>query len=201
MSANKNHKWRYLLAVDPSLTCSGWALFAVNSQKLCGVGKIKSAKPDVALSTRYANLQQQVSSLFEQINFGTQDILVCEAPTTMRDPKAAIKVEQVRGIFETLARNRGALVPGRLNPRTVQTELLGFKGQQVTRKIVKESAFVIANKLFNKELAGLGLNIEQQSNKYQDIVDALLIGTVILSRIKRTTSASIDCSRFPLDQW
>lgn len=201
MSLLKKQNWRYLLAVDPSLTCSGWALFAIQADKLCGVGKIKSLKPEVALSARYSQLQQQVLSLFEQIKLGSNDIVVCEAPTTMRDPKAAIKVEQVRGIFETLARDRGALVPGRLNPRTVQSEVLGFKGKQVSRKIVKSTANAIAHRLYRKELASLGLELEQENTKHQDIVDALLIGSVILSRIKRSAAASLDYSRFPLEQW
>ena len=200
MTENKQN-WRYLLTVDPSLTCSGWALFAINSGTLCGVGKIKSLKPQFALSERYNQLQLQIMGLLDQIKFGDQDILVCEAPTTMKDPKAAIKVEQVRGIFETLARDRGALVPGRLNPRTVHSELLGFKGKQAARKIVKEAASSVAHRLFKEQLSKIGFKNEEPISRHQDIVDALLIGSVILSRIKRSYAASIDCSRFPLDQW
>src|SRR5689334_2486040 len=123
--------YRYLLSVDPSLTCSGWALFSLRSTALMGVGKIRSLPPSHALPDRLNDLQRKVQAVFDQFQLTEKDILVCEAPTTMKDPSAAIKVEQVRGMFESLARTRRVTVPGRINPRTVHHELLGLKGRQL----------------------------------------------------------------------
>ena len=201
MRVGKLNKWRYLLAVDPSLTCSGWALFNINTQELCGVGKIKSLKTEFTLPIRYKDLQTQINNLFSQIKLGPEDIVVCEAPTTMRDPKATIKVEQVRGIFETLARTRGSLIPGRLNPRTVHHEVLGFKGKQVARKEVKESACAVAKRLFKNDLIRIGFNSIENLSRHQDIVDALLIGTVVMSRLTRMRSSNEEFSQLSLENW
>jgi Holliday junction resolvasome RuvABC endonuclease subunit len=201
MSPKQSKKWRYLLAVDPSLTCSGWALFQIGTEQLCGIGKIKSLKTEFSLPTRYKDLQKQIAGLYAQIGFGPEDVLVCEAPTTMRDPKAAIKVEQVRGIFETLARTKGVLVPGRLNPRTVHHEVLGLKGKQAPRKEVKSGACSIARSLFENELIRLGFNSIDNLSRHQDIVDALLIGTVVMSRLKRMQSSNQEFSLLSLENW
>lgn len=189
MQSIKFLKTRYLLAIDPSLTCSGWALFNASSGGLLGVGKIKSLKPTFSLAIRYKDLQRQIAQLFESIKLGDSDLLVCEAPTTMKDPKAAFKVEQVRGIFETLARQRGTLVPGRLNPRTVQFEILGLKGKQLKRIIVKQTACSVAVHLHKDALQRIGFKDTENISKHQDIVDALLIGSVVLARIKRLAHA------------
>lgn len=189
MSKQAALKSRYLLAIDPSLTCSGWALFSVESGSLLGVGKIRSMKPSFELSLRYKDLQHQIHSLFETLAIGSSDMLVCEAPTTMKDPKAAFKVEQVRGIFETLARQRGAFVPGRVNPRTVHFEILGLKGKQLKREIVKQTACTVAAHLHSKALFKIGFKDAAELKRHQDIADALLIGSVVLSRIKRLIHA------------
>jgi len=118
---------RYVMAVDPSLTCSGWAIFDISSNSLQAVGKIKSLSASGhSLPERYEDLQRQVSQLFLHFNLGNSDVVICESETTMIDPKAAFKVERVRGIFETLGRERGCIVPGRISPRTVQFEVGGF---------------------------------------------------------------------------
>lgn len=196
-----NRKSRFLLSIDPSLSCSGWALFNISDARLLGVGKIRSLKPAVALSARYRNLQDQVETLFEKLEVGSSDLLVCEAPTTMRDPKAAFKVEQVRCIFETLARQRGALVPGRINPRTVHFEILGLKGKQLKRTIVKDTACSIASHLHGKSLLKIGFAELDKLKRHQDIVDALLIGSVVLSRIKRLEHAREPLSRLSFESY
>lgn len=199
MSSLNPQKSRYLIAVDPSLTCSGWALFSVSDERLIGVGKIRSLKPTVRLSLRYRNIQEQIESLFDKLSIGRDDMLVCEAPTTMKDPKAAFKVEQVRGIFETLARQRGVLVPGRLNPRTVHYEILGLKGKQLKRSIVKTTACAVASHLHSKALTKIGFKEVDQLKRHQDIADALLIGSLVLARIKRLVHAREPISNLSLE--
>lgn len=172
---------RYLLAVDPSLTCSGWALFAVNTAQLMGVGKIRSLPPKLPLGERLLDLQNKIDHVLTVASLGKNDVLVCEAPTTMRDPHAAIKVEQVRGLFEVAARARFATVPGRINPRSVQYEVMGLKGKQLERAIVKETAAFVVSQLHGQRLKELGIAADQQSlKKNQDIVDAILVGTTAL---------------------
>lgn len=192
-------KSRYLLAIDPSLTCSGWALFSLSNERLLGVGKIKSMKPTFKLSHRYKDLQAQIATLFDKLEIGSNDMLVCEAPTTMRDPKAAFKVEQVRGIFETLARQRGALVPGRINPRTVHFEILGLRGKQLKREIVKATTCTVAAHLHSKALIKIGFKEVNELKRHQDIADALLIGSVVLARIKRLVHAKEPLSSLSFD--
>lgn len=200
MTSLNHSKARFLLTVDPSLTCSGWALFNLKDSRLLGVGKIRSLKPSISLAARFKNLQEQIALLFEQLEVGRNDVLVCEAPTTMRDPKAAFKVEQVRGIFETLARQRGSLVPGRVNPRTVHYDILGFKGKQLQRVVVKEAACTVAGRLYGPCLAKIGFPDLQKLKKHQDVVDALLIGTVVLAKIRRLAQAREPISSLSFEQ-
>jgi hypothetical protein len=66
--------------------------------------------------------------------------MVCEAATTVRDPHNALKVETVRAMFESVARGRLVGVPGRINPRSVQFEVMGLSGKQLPRAEVKDMA-------------------------------------------------------------
>src|SRR5690606_567012 len=136
--------YKRLLAVDPSLTCSGWALFELATArpgqgKLVAVGKIRSLSPRVPLATRFSDLQRKIVGVYESLSLSGNDVLICESQTTMRDPRAAFKVEQVRGIFETVARSRSLHVPGRINPRSVQSEVMGLRGKQLARAVVKDT--------------------------------------------------------------
>jgi Holliday junction resolvasome RuvABC endonuclease subunit len=174
-----------LLAVDPSLTCSGWALFELSTERLLGVGKLRSLPPSISLVKRLADLQHRIGQVMDSVGLGGEDAVICEAPTSIRDPSAAFKVEQVRCIFEALGRERSCLVPGRLNPRTVQTELLGMRGPQLKRTLVKSQAVEMAMLLFRNELAELGTaRTSVELMRHQDIVDALLLGHVAMNRMK-----------------
>jgi len=79
------------------------------------------------------------------------------------------------------------LVPGRINPRTVHTELLGLWGKQIPRNQVKICAKETALRLYGDILRTA---TEKSPNKKkgkgisQDIIDAVLIGTLAVSRIK-----------------
>ena len=176
---------RRLLAIDPSLTCSGWALFSVESRRLVAVGKIRSLARPVPLARRLGDLQQKIKGVFEELKLGLNDVLVCESPTTMKDPHSAIKVEQVRGMFEVIARERAVNVPGRINPRTVQREIMGLTGKQVPREQIKELAVSIAIRLFGKDFRELGL-LQDATDlaDHQDIVDAVLVGSLALTKLQ-----------------
>jgi Holliday junction resolvasome RuvABC endonuclease subunit len=185
-----------LLAIDPSLTCSGWALFRVSNGELVGVGKIKSLPASLPLAVRLRNLQEKVEQLYAQLSLKNKDLLVCEAPTTMRDPRAAIKVEQVRGIFETMARTRELVVPGRINPRSVHSEVIGLRGRQQRREIVKLAAAQLVLSLFGESLERMGFEPALANlRRNQDIVDAILIGHVSLARVRSAQHTGI-----PLEQ-
>jgi Holliday junction resolvasome RuvABC endonuclease subunit len=170
-----------LLAIDPSLVCSGWALF--HDSRLVGLGKIRSEQE--TLSIRLARIQNAVTVLFEKCDLRSGDILVCEGPTTMRDPSAAIKVEQVRGIFECVARGLGVQVPGRINPRTVHKHILGMRGSQMSREIIKSAAAQSVQLLFAEDLARLNFDFSGKNwKRYQDVLDAILIGYMAHKRIE-----------------
>lgn len=187
---------RYLMAVDPSLTCSGWALLSIPEGEVLAVGKIKSAPPSVPMATRLERLQGAIKKVISNLALGELDVLVCEAPTTMKDPHNAIKVEQVRGIFESTGRSRGVTVPGRVNPRSVQYEVMGLKGKQMARLEVKAAAVRTVQYLYASALQRLGIEAsDEELKKHQDIVDAMLIGRFAVLRIQ----GALD-SRQPLEQ-
>lgn len=111
----------------------------------------------------------------------------------MRDPRAAFKVEQVRGIFETLARTRTVSIPGRINPRSVHHEVLGLSGRQLPRTEVKKVAVAVARQLFSDSFRGLGFDPTAKNlTRHQDIVDAVLIGYLGLSKLKTANFAGED---------
>lgn len=181
-----------LFAVDPSLACSGWALFSLSTGHLLGVGKIKAPHYEHTMSMRLSVLQKKVSLALHKCELNEQDILICEAQTTMRDPRAALAVEQVRGIFEAVARTKEVLVPGRINPRTVHHELLGMRGKQLAREVIKESAVAAVATLFSDQLERLGFSpTEKNLKKHQDIVDAILVGSVGVSKIQSALLAGV----------
>ena len=187
---------RYLMAVDPSLTCSGWALLSIPEGEILAVGKIKAAPPSVPMATRLERLQGAIKKVLSNLSLGELDVLVCEAPTSIKDPHNAIKVEQVRGIFESTGRSRGVTVPGRVNPRSVQYEVMGLKGKQVARLEVKAAAVRTVQYLYAPALQRLGIEAsEAVLKKHQDIVDAMLIGRFAVLRIQ----GALD-SRQPLEQ-
>lgn len=184
--------FRYLMAVDPSLTCSGWALFCVSSGQVSNVGKIRGAGAAVPLAQRLERIQLHIQELVERFGLGAEDLLVCEAPTTIRDPHNALKVEQVRGIFESVARSRGVRVPGRVNPRTVQYEVMGLRGRQLDRESVKTAAIRTVQYLYATDLKELGLeHSAEQLARHQDIVDAVLIGRLALMKIQSARAGQV----------
>lgn len=187
--------WRYLMAIDPSLTCSGWALLSIPQGEIVAVGKIKGAPPSIPMATRLERLQGTINKVITNLALGERDVLVCEAPTTMKDPHNAIKVEQVRGLFESTGRNRGVTVPGRVNPRSVQFEVMGLKGKQMVRTEVKAAAVRTVQYLYAPALQRLGIEASDEAlKKHQDIVDAMLIGRFAVLQIQGALS-----SRQPLE--
>jgi Holliday junction resolvasome RuvABC endonuclease subunit len=186
------NEYRNLLAVDPSLTCSGWVLFRVRDGAVTSAGKIKSAPSRVQLAERLRGVQANIEAVLQRLNLGSGDVLVCEAPTTMKDPLNALKVEQVRSIFESVARTRQVTVPGRVASRSVQFEVMGLVGKQLPRSEVKATALRTAEYLYSESLRRLGLLREDVPLKrHQDIVDALLIGRLALSRIHAAREATV----------
>ncbi len=186
------------MAVDPSLTCSGWALFDLSDELaggalLVAVGKIRSLAPSFPLATRLLDLQHKILQIFEQLSLGADDVLICESQTTMRDPRAAFKVEQVRGIFETVARSRALRVPGRINPRSVQSEVMGLRGKQLERAVVKHTAVQIVKSVYGDALSSLGFTVDNRNLlRHQDIVDAILVGSLAVSRVQGAERAGFD---------
>ncbi|MEZ4752710.1 MAG: hypothetical protein R3A13_00100 [Bdellovibrionota bacterium] len=84
-----------LIAVDPSLTCSGWALFCLKTKTLLGVGRIKSIPSKHAFNTRLDDLQAKISKVLAAPELGENDVLIAEAPTFMKDPDAALKLNKL----------------------------------------------------------------------------------------------------------
>lgn len=187
-------EFRHLLAIDPSLTCSGWALFSLRTEAPIAAGKVKSDPPSMLLAERFMRLQKRIESLFDTLGLGGQDVLVCEGATSMKDPHNALKVEHVRSIFETVGRSRAACVPGRINPRSVQHEIMGLYGKQIPRREVKATAVQTALALFQNHLERLGLIGEGQTQDlihHQDVVDALLVGRFAITRFEMARNGSL----------
>lgn len=170
-----------ILAVDPSLTSSGWALF--EGVRLIGVGHIKTRVGPIAL--RLESIQGSVLELFKRCNLNEDSVVVCEDATAMVDPSSALKLEQVRGIFECCARALGATVPGRINPRSIQSALLGMRGAQVKREAVKAAAVEVVRHHYGVMLEQLNFPASiSHLKRHQDICDAVLVGHMALIRIE-----------------
>lgn len=175
-----------VIAIDPSLTQSGWAVFDVHRQNATAWGVISSMPASIPLVDRLNDLQSKISKLFSDMGLSSNDFLVCEGPAPISlNPSSSIKVEQVRGIFETLARCNGVKVLSRLNPRTVQNEILGLKGKQLPRQEVKQVARQVLLQLYADRKS-------EFMNLQQDVIDALLIGTLAQSRISQSLKLGID---------
>ena len=186
-------KHAMLLAVDPSLSSTGWVLFHIETEKPLACGLIKSLGVELPLAKRLNVFQDDVSNLYKKIKLGMGDILICEGPAPLVvNPLSAIKVEHVRGIFESLARARGVNVPGRVNPRTLQIELLGLRGKQVERKLVKKIAKETAKRLFGDQLDNVRLDKGRAKTLSQDIIDAALIGILAIPKIKLCSKLEVD---------
>lgn len=178
-----------LFAVDPSLTCSGWVLFDIGGDCPIAAGTLSPPGPSVPLSERLRLLQNQVMSLMEALKLSRGDVLVAEGPAPLvKNPSSSTKVEQVRTMFETLARSLGVEVPGRVNPRTVQAELLGLRGAQLPRLQVKQLARTTAKQMFETEIL-IASQCPCFSKLSQDIVDALLIAAFSAALIRRAESS------------
>lgn len=187
--------FKRLIAIDPSLTCSGWALYNIENKSLIGVGKFKSLPPTYQMSIRLNNLQERIKELFRKLLLTKSDILICEAPTTMIDPKAAFKVEAVRGIFEVIARELNVFVPGRINSRTVHYEVMGLYGKQIERTLVKSAAVNTVKALYEKDLQKLKFETTLKNlARNQDIVDAILIGSLAVNKFHDSQRAKIHLS-------
>jgi hypothetical protein len=168
-----------LIAVDPSLTCSGWAVFDVETQRPLEYSVIKPPGTEIGLTERYDWLQVQVVSAFDLLQLGKGDFLICEGPAPLvKNPESSLRVERVRSIFEAVGRMYGVKVLSRLNPRTVQTEVLGLRGKQLPRAQVKELARATALQVF-PEIESLN-----EKKLSQDIVDAILVGMLAVSKIQ-----------------
>jgi len=184
-----------LLAVDASLRSTGWAVFSLKTELPISFGLLTLPTAQTPLAKRLDFLQQKISLLFGELKLSADDYLVCEGPAPLvLNPQSAIKVEHVRSMFETLARANGLIVPGRLNPRTIQSELLGMRGRQAARTTVKDWARETAQRLFAKEIKAIP--IQGVSNRLkvfpQDVIDALLIGSLATSRIKNAIKMNYD---------
>lgn len=181
------HSNARLIAIDPSLRSSGWVLFDIQNESILDGGVLSAPNARNILANRFENLQTQVTELFRRLSLSIHDILVVEGPAHLvLNPSTAIKIEQVRGIFESVARSMGVVVPGRINPRTVQTELLGLKGKQLPREQIKAMAYQVATRLFGGALHTM-INDNKPRKKEiicQDVIDASLIGALVIARIK-----------------
>ncbi len=177
-----------MLAVDPSLTSSGWALF--EGAKLIGVGHIKTKVGPIA--PRLESIQSSVTELLTKCGLNADSVVVCEDATTMVDPSSALKLEQVRGIFECCARALGATVPGRINPRSVQSALLGMRGSQVKREAVKAAAVEVVRYHYSAMLQQLNFPTSiAHLTKHQDICDAVLVGHMALLRMEEARRLTV----------
>ena len=175
---------------------SGWALFSMGSGLPQAVGILRAPNSKIVLAKRLAHLQKDIESLFSTLNLKSGDMCICEGPAQLtRNPMSSLKLERVRGIFETVARHRSVLVPGRINPRTIQAELLGMSGKQVSRIIVKESAREVVRRLYRDILPVLAercLTKRHIKKIPQDIIDALLLGALAVPRLQFCIKSGVD---------
>jgi hypothetical protein len=69
---------------------------------------------------------------------------------------------------------------------------MGLRGKQLNRTIVKQTALTIARTLYGKELLGMGFELNDGFLKrHQDIVDAILIGSLGVTRVQSAKSSGL----------
>jgi hypothetical protein len=66
----------------------------------------------------------------------------------------------------------------------VQFEVMGLRGKQLPRAEIKATAVRTVEYLYLPELRRLGLTEERGLGRHQDIVDAILVGRLALSRVQ-----------------
>ena len=187
-----------LLAVDPGLSTCGWALFSLDTALPLRVGTLSPPDRRELMPTRLKFLQRGAGVILEKTGLGQGDFLVCEgAAHVALNPRTSLLLEQVRTLFETLARGCGAAVPGRVNPRSVQHQLLGARGKQLRRDCVKALGKRAALQLYGELLSSLeytriSCSKSRTGRVEQDIFDALLVGTVAAVKIKQCFSSGLD---------
>ncbi|MEZ4752709.1 MAG: hypothetical protein R3A13_00095 [Bdellovibrionota bacterium] len=99
-------------------------------------------------------------------------------------------------MFETLARSMGIKVPGRINPRSVQFEVMGLKGKQVARDEIKIMASGAAKLMYGEALKSIGFTDLDNLENYQDVVDAILVGHLALTKIEASELAGISLEEY-----
>lgn len=168
---------------------------SISDGGLVAAGMIHPPGTERPLHYRLSCLQDKVQGLLERLNLSEKDFLVCEGPAPLvKNPQSSLKVEQVRSVFEAVARSLGVCVPGRVNPRTVHTEILSLRGKQLARREVKIVAQETASRIFGQQFTDIvaGSTTGRAKKIPQDIVDALLIGVLALSRIQQASQLNLD---------
>lgn len=179
---NNLQSFKRVLAIDPSLISSGWALFKTSPRRCLAFGTIRTQKVK-CLESRLKSIQTQVNDLYTSINLSASDLVLVEDATKFIDPLNLIKVERVRAVFEVLARSSG-IETKRIHARTIQRFVMGLTGRQLKREIVKACARQTAWALYRSELMQIdGIKTVEDMKRCQDIVDALLIGHYATSQI------------------
>lgn len=174
--------FKRVLAIDPSLISSGWALFRTSPRRCIGFGTIRTEQIK-CLESRLRSIQTQVKDLYTNINLSADDLVLVEDATKFIDPLNLIKVERVRAIFEVLARY-SEIQTERIHARTIQRFVMGLTGRQLKREIVKACARQTAWVLYQSELKKIhGIKTVDDMKCCQDIVDALLIGHYATSEL------------------
>lgn len=184
-----------VLAIDPGLTVSGWAVLDAQSGGLLLCGTTRPPGPSIKLETRLEVFQSLASSLFSRLALTQLDAVVCEAAAPLvLNPASAEKVERVRSTWESVARANSVPVLERVNPRTIQTQMLGLRGAQAIRADVKRIARSVAQHIFGQSTLGFvelehGREWEEGrlaiADLTQDAIDALLLGSYAVTLIKR----------------
>lgn len=158
-----------VFSVDPSVSSLGWAIMQV-SGRLVDAGVLKYSSKN-SICERIQFILREVNDLIQYYKLGPTDYCVLESSAGIINPRSFLALERVRSSVEALAIIKGLRVIGRINPRSLQSKMLGLKKME-KRDFVKSAirSFVIQE--FRSFFDGNRLDI---SRVEQDLFDAVIL--------------------------
>ena len=156
-----------LLAVDPSVRCTGYAVF--KDGKVIRVGRIK---PKSDGDDRYWEISNAIAEILDQYSF---DALAIESQFVARVSRSTLVLPEVKGIIKGtfFVKNQHGVVAD-ITPMEAKKAIGISKITKKDRKAYKEAAVAKVTELFS---------FDEKIN--DDVADAIAIGVAFIKKLKK----------------
>ena len=162
-----------ILAMDPSLSCIGWALMETGEDELRHLEWVSSWGKAEPTGTTFDDKLASAGAIAERVLRGASaDILAVEMPVVYRNPQTTIKLAQVVGVVRWAAHHWVDRVieiqpGGRLAALGLPVRL--------KRPIAKELVINVVNNLYKRTF----------TMEDHDIADAVAVGHAALAELRK----------------